>query len=83
MQLLQTVIAATVRARLRKGAVHPFFEKSVVTPTQPNVLYAMEHDVTAAGVLSMPEMEAAIAPLLSEARRRWTWRRRVELAPTR
>lgn len=47
-------------------AFEPFYEESFAAPTEPNVLYAMEHDLMAAGVLSMPEMEAAVAALLSE-----------------
>lgn len=49
-----------------QDAFEPFYEESFAAPTQPNVLYAMEHDLMAAGVLSMPEMEAAVAALLSE-----------------
>ncbi|MGV1008617.1 MAG: type I restriction enzyme subunit R domain-containing protein [Dermatophilaceae bacterium] len=49
-----------------KAAFEPFYEESFTTPTEPNVLYTMEHDLMAAGVLSMPEMEATIAALLSE-----------------
>ena len=49
-----------------KDAFEPFYEESFATPTEPNVLYTMEHDLMAAGVLSMPEMEAAVAALLSE-----------------
>jgi len=49
-----------------KEAFEPFYEESFATPTEPNVLYTMEHDLMAAGVLSMPEMEAAVAALLSE-----------------
>ncbi len=49
-----------------QDAFEPFYEESFATPTEPNVLYAMEHDLMAASVLSMPEMEATIAALLSE-----------------
>jgi len=49
-----------------QDAFEPFYEESFATPTEPNVLYALEHDLMAAGVLSMPEMEAAVAALLSE-----------------
>ncbi|GAA4722319.1 DEAD/DEAH box helicase family protein [Pedococcus ginsenosidimutans] len=49
-----------------QDAFEPFYEESFAAPTQPNALYAMEHDLLAAGVLSMPEMEAAVAALLSE-----------------
>ncbi len=43
----------------------PFYEQSFATPTDPNVLYGMEHDLRAAGVLSQPEMEAAVRALLA------------------
>ncbi|MGD8148688.1 type I restriction endonuclease subunit R [Ornithinimicrobium sp. Y1694] len=49
-----------------KAAFEPFYEESFTTPTEPNVLYTMEHDLMAAGVLSMPEMEATVMALLSE-----------------
>ncbi len=49
-----------------KAAFEPFFEESFSTPTEPNVLATMEHDLMAAGVLSPPEMEATVAALLSE-----------------
>jgi len=52
-----------------QGAFQPFYEESLTTPTEPNVLYAMDHELMAAGVLSMVEMEAGVAALLSgEAR---------------
>ncbi len=49
-----------------KAAFEPFFEESFSTPTEPNVLTTMEHDLMNAGVLSMPEMEATVGALLSE-----------------
>ncbi|HMR22727.1 MAG TPA: DEAD/DEAH box helicase family protein [Micropruina sp.] len=49
-----------------KAPFEPFFEESFSTPTEPNVLATMEHDLMTAGVLSMPEMEATVAALLSE-----------------
>ncbi len=49
-----------------KSSFEPFYEESFSTPTEPNVLATMEHDLMAAGVLSRPEMEAAVAALLSE-----------------
>ena len=49
-----------------KDAFEPFYEQSFAAPTEPNVLYTMEHDLLAAGVLAMPEMEAAVAALLSD-----------------
>ncbi len=48
-----------------RGAFEPFYEESFTTPTEPNVLYAMEHDLMNAGVLSLPEMEATVSALLS------------------
>ncbi len=48
-----------------KASFEPFYEESFSTPTEPNVLYAMEHDLMAARVLSLPEMEATIGALLS------------------
>ena len=47
-------------------AFEPFYEQSLARPTEPNVLYAMEHDLRAAEVLSPPEMAAAVSALLSE-----------------
>lgn len=47
-------------------AFEPFYEQSLAQPTDPNVLYAMEHDLMAAGVLSPDEMEAATTALLSD-----------------
>lgn len=49
-----------------KEAFSEFYEESFATPTEPNLLYGWEHDLMAAGVLSMPEMEAAVGALLSE-----------------
>lgn len=49
-----------------KEAFSEFYEESFATPTEPNLLYGLEHDLMAAGVLSMPEMEAAVGALLSE-----------------
>ena len=48
-----------------KEAFEPFYEQSLATPTEPNVLYTMSHDIEADGVLSLPEMEAAVGALLS------------------
>jgi type I restriction enzyme R subunit len=49
-----------------KAAFEPFYEESFATPTEPNVLYTMEHDLMAARVLSRVEMDAAVGALLSE-----------------
>lgn len=43
-----------------------FYEQSVAQPTDPNVLYALEHDLMSAGVLSVDEMEAVATALLSD-----------------
>ena len=48
-----------------RDAFGPFYEESFATPTDPNVLHTMEHDLLAAGVLSPPEMTIAVAALLS------------------
>lgn len=44
----------------------PFYEESFAAPTDPNVLYTMEHDLKAAGVLAPVEVRAAVAALLSD-----------------
>jgi type I restriction enzyme R subunit len=49
-----------------KLAFEPFYEEAFATPTEPNVLYTMEHDLLAAHVLSVEEMDATVAALLSE-----------------
>lgn len=49
-----------------KAAFEPFYEESFATPTDPNLLYTMEHDLLALQVLSVQEMDAAVAALLSE-----------------
>jgi type I restriction enzyme R subunit len=46
-------------------AFEPFYEETFANPTEPNVLYTMEHDLMAAHVLSAEEMDAAVAALLS------------------
>ena len=43
----------------------PFFEETFATPTDPNLLYTLEHDLRTANVLSPTEMNAAVAALLS------------------
>ncbi|MGN6412516.1 type I restriction endonuclease subunit R [Flexivirga sp.] len=47
-------------------AFEPFYEQSIAEPTDPNVLYAMEHELMSAGVLSVDEMNAATTALLSD-----------------
>ncbi|MVA74775.1 DEAD/DEAH box helicase [Auraticoccus sp. F435] len=43
-----------------------FYEESFANPTDPNVLYTMEHELRTAGVLSSDEMHAAVRALLSD-----------------
>lgn len=47
-------------------AFEPFYEQSLAQPTDPNLLYTMEHDLMSAGVLSLDEMDAATTALLSD-----------------
>jgi type I restriction enzyme R subunit len=49
-----------------KASFEPFYEETFAAPTDAGALATMEHDLMAAGVLSLPEMEAAVAGLLSE-----------------
>ncbi|MGD7732931.1 type I restriction endonuclease subunit R [Propionibacteriaceae bacterium G57] len=44
----------------------PFYEESFAMPTEPNVLYTMEHDLRSAGVLAPDEVRAGALALLSE-----------------
>ncbi|QCU77156.1 type I restriction endonuclease subunit R [Citricoccus sp. SGAir0253] len=48
-----------------QAAFEPFYEQSLAQPTDPNVLYTMEHDLMSAGVLAMDELTAATKALLS------------------
>ena len=43
-----------------------FYDQSLAQPTDPNVLYTMEHDLMSAGVLDVDEMTAAATALLSD-----------------
>ncbi len=47
-------------------AFQPFYEESLATPTDPNVLYNLSNDLWAAQVLSEPEMDASVTALLSD-----------------
>ncbi|MFT4087672.1 MAG: DEAD/DEAH box helicase family protein [Gordonia sp. (in: high G+C Gram-positive bacteria)] len=49
-----------------QAAFEPFYEQSLAQPTDPNVLYTMEHDLMSAGVLAVDEMTAAATALLSD-----------------
>ena len=51
-----------------KAALEPFHEESFATPTEPNVLSTMEHDLMAAHVLSVEETDGAVVAvaMLSE-----------------
>lgn len=48
-----------------QASFEPFYEQSLAQPTDPNVLYTMEHDLMAAGVLSIEEMTTVTTALLS------------------
>jgi len=48
-----------------QASFEPFYEETFAAPTDPNVLYTMEHDLKAAGVLAQMEMRTAVAALLS------------------
>ena len=48
-----------------REAFEPFYEESFAAPTDPNVLYTLEHELMSARVLSMGEMDAAVRALLS------------------
>ncbi|MGD6053393.1 type I restriction endonuclease subunit R, partial [Xanthomonas citri pv. citri] len=43
-----------------RDAFAPFYEQSFAAPTDPNILYTLQHDLESAGVLSLAEMEAAV-----------------------
>ncbi|MCT1435938.1 type I restriction endonuclease subunit R [Brachybacterium paraconglomeratum] len=47
-------------------AFEPFYEQSLAQPTDPQLLYTMEHELMTAGVLSRDEMDAATVALLSD-----------------
>ena len=49
-----------------QAAFEPFYEQSLAQPTDPNVLYAMEHELMSANILSREEMDASITALLSD-----------------
>ena len=49
-----------------QDAFADFYEQSLAQPTDPNVLYTMEHDLMSVGVLSIDEMTAATTALLSD-----------------
>ncbi|WP_106817907.1 type I restriction endonuclease subunit R [Janibacter massiliensis] len=48
-----------------REAFSDFYEQSVAAPTDPNMLYTLQHDLESAGVLSTAEMDAAVELLLS------------------
>ena len=48
-----------------KEAFSEFYEETFAAPTDPNVLYTMEHELINAQVLSMPELKATVEALLS------------------
>jgi type I restriction enzyme, R subunit len=48
-----------------QDAFADFYEQSVAQPTDPNVLYTLEHDLMSAGVLLLDEMAAVATAVLS------------------
>lgn len=46
-------------------AFRPFFEETFARPTDPNVLYNLEHQIRSAGVVDPAEMRVAVEALLS------------------
>lgn len=48
-----------------QGAFEPFFEQSSAAPTDPNLLYTLEHTITAAHVVHPAEQKAAVDALLA------------------
>jgi len=48
-----------------QDAFEPFFEQSSAAPTDPNLLYTLEHTITAAHVIHPAEQEAAVDALLA------------------
>ncbi|MBO1030009.1 type I restriction endonuclease subunit R [Tessaracoccus sp. SD287] len=49
-----------------REAFEPFYEQTMATPTEPNILYTMHHALMSAGVLSRQEMQACVTALLSQ-----------------
>lgn len=48
-----------------QDAFEPFFEQSSAAPTDPNLLYTLEHTITAAHVVHPAEQKAAVDALLA------------------
>jgi type I restriction enzyme R subunit len=48
-----------------KNSFAPFFEQTTALPTDPNVLYTLEHTIEAAGVIDPTEQDTAVQALLS------------------
>lgn len=46
-------------------AFRPFFEETFAAPTDPNILYNLEHEIRSAGVVDPIEMRVAVEALLS------------------
>lgn len=49
-----------------QAAFANFYEQSVAQPTDPNMLYTLEHDLMSAGVLALDEMTAVATAVLSD-----------------
>lgn len=47
-----------------QAAFEPFYEQSLASPSDPNLLYTLQHDLENAGVLAPAEVEAAVVQLL-------------------
>ncbi|MGI9093363.1 MAG: type I restriction endonuclease subunit R [Mycobacteriales bacterium] len=50
-----------------RDAFEPFFEQSSAAPTDPNLLYALEHTIAGGHVIHPDEQKAAVAALVSGA----------------
>jgi len=48
-----------------QDAFKPFFEETFAAPTDPNVLYNLEHEIRAAAIIDPTEMRVAVEALLS------------------
>ena len=48
-----------------QDAFRPFFEETLAAPTDPNMLYTLEHEILSTGIIAPAEMRAAAEALLS------------------
>ncbi|WP_026378172.1 type I restriction endonuclease subunit R [Aestuariimicrobium kwangyangense] len=49
-----------------KDSFAPFYEETLAVPTEPQMLYTMEHDLRSAGVMAADEIRAGALALLSD-----------------